>query len=97
MVAPLYAFSIMFTLLIKKKSHPILVAEWCYMCKHDGESIDHLFLHCEVATEIWSVILQLFGVAWVMPHRIVSVWEVGEDMGNHLVLHIWRLAPLCVM
>jgi hypothetical protein len=37
------------------------------MCKKCGESIDHLPLHCEVATQLWSVLLQLFGVAWVMP------------------------------
>jgi hypothetical protein len=35
--------------------------------KSCGESIDHLFLHCEVATEMWSALLQPFGVAWVMP------------------------------
>jgi hypothetical protein len=28
----------------------IMVLEWCYMCKQCGKSIDHLFLHCEVAT-----------------------------------------------
>jgi len=32
------------------------------MCKASGESIDHLFMHCMVATELWSMILQLFGV-----------------------------------
>jgi hypothetical protein len=32
------------------------------MCKKCGESIDHLFLHYEVATELWSAFLQLFGV-----------------------------------
>jgi len=37
------------------------------MCKTCGESIDHLFLHCEVATKLWSALLNLFGVAWVMP------------------------------
>jgi hypothetical protein len=45
----------------------IIVMEWCYMCKTSEESIDHLFLHCMVATELWSMILQLFGVVWVMP------------------------------
>jgi hypothetical protein len=35
----------------------IIVMEWCYMCKTCGESIDHLFLHCMVATELWSTIL----------------------------------------
>jgi hypothetical protein len=47
-----------------------MVIEWCCMCKHGGESIDHLFLHCEVATKIWSALLQLFGVDWVMPCKV---------------------------
>jgi hypothetical protein len=40
----------------------IVVVEWCCMCKKSGESIDHLSLHCEVARELWSYILKLFGV-----------------------------------
>jgi hypothetical protein len=27
----------------------IVVVEWCRMCKKNGESIDHLLLHCDVA------------------------------------------------
>lgn len=23
--------------------------DWCYLCKKDSESLDHLFLHCKVA------------------------------------------------
>jgi hypothetical protein len=30
----------------------IIVMEWCCMCKTCGESINHLFLHCEVAMEM---------------------------------------------
>jgi hypothetical protein len=41
----------------------IIVLDWCYMSKSCGESIDHLFQHCIIATELWSVLLQLFGVA----------------------------------
>jgi hypothetical protein len=48
----------------------IIVMEWCCLCKTSGESIDHLFIHCEVASELWTVFFQLFGVAWVMPHRV---------------------------
>jgi hypothetical protein len=40
----------------------ILVIEWCCMFKKSGESIDHLVIHCEVAKEFWSSILNLFGV-----------------------------------
>jgi hypothetical protein len=35
------------------------------MCKNSGESINNLFLHYMVAIELWSTILQLFGVARV--------------------------------
>jgi hypothetical protein len=47
-----------------------IVVEWCCICKKCGDSIDHLLLHCEVVTKLWSVLFQLFGVAWVMPQRV---------------------------
>jgi hypothetical protein len=37
----------------------IIVLEWCHMCEYCGESIDHLFLSCEVATEMWNAHIQL--------------------------------------
>jgi hypothetical protein len=40
------------------------------MCKKSKESIDNLFLHCEVARNLWSSLLNLFGVDWVMPRRV---------------------------
>jgi hypothetical protein len=46
-----------------------VIVKWCYMCKKCGESIDHL-LHCEVATELWSTLFQLFGGSWVMPQGV---------------------------
>jgi hypothetical protein len=47
--------------------------EWCCMCKNNGESIGHLLLHCEVARELWSYILSLFGVEWVMPRQVLDL------------------------
>jgi hypothetical protein len=32
------------------------------MYKVDGESIDHLFIHCPMAKELWDTILSLWGV-----------------------------------
>ena len=45
------------------------------MCKVDGESIDHLFLHCPVAKELWDTVLSLFGVLWVMPQHVRGLIE----------------------
>jgi hypothetical protein len=40
----------------------VVVIEWCCMCKKNGEFIDHLLLHCEVAYDLWSYIFILFGI-----------------------------------
>ena len=37
------------------------------MCKKNGESVDHLLLHCVVA-----IVLCIFGLYWVMPRRVVD-------------------------
>ena len=45
------------------------MVEWCYMRKKAGETVDHLLLHCEYVSKIWSLILCLFAVQWVMPWK----------------------------
>jgi len=40
----------------------VVVVKWCCMCKKSGESIDHLLLHCDVARDLWSYFLTLYGV-----------------------------------
>jgi len=62
----------------------IIVMEWCYMCKTSGESIDHLFLHCMVATKLWSTILQLFGVVWVMPRSVKDMLGSWRGQNTNL-------------
>jgi hypothetical protein len=51
----------------------VVVIEWCCMCKKNGESIDHLLLHCEVARDLWSYIFILFGIEWVMPRTVLEL------------------------
>jgi hypothetical protein len=62
-----------------------------------GESIDHLFLHCEVATKFCSALFQLLSVAWVLPQRVSELlvsWR--RQLRNRNALKIWRLPPLCL-
>ena len=40
------------------------------MCKCNSESVDHLFLHCPIASELWDMVFGLFGVSWVVPLSI---------------------------
>ncbi|GFZ09197.1 hypothetical protein Acr_20g0010050 [Actinidia rufa] len=33
----------------------------------NAESVDHLLLHCKLASELWNEVFSIFGVKWVMP------------------------------
>jgi len=68
------------------------------MCKISGESIDHLFLHCMVAIELWRTILQMFWVEWVMSWLVKDMLRSWRGQkGNRTLISIWRMAPLCLM
>ena len=51
----------------------IIVLDWCYMCKRCEESVDHLLLYCPIAFEMWSLVLCLFGLLWVMPRKVIGL------------------------
>jgi hypothetical protein len=51
----------------------VIVMEWCCLCKKSGESIDHLLLHWKIARDLWSYILILLGVEWVMPRMVLEL------------------------
>ena len=54
------------------------------MCKADGESVDHLLLHCVYAKELWDVVFAMFGVFWVMPGRVRELFATWQGkMGKH--------------
>jgi hypothetical protein len=61
----------------------VIVIEWCCLCKKSGESIDHLLLHYEVARDLWSYILILFRVEWVMPRTVLELLNSlgGQRLG----------------
>jgi hypothetical protein len=63
----------------------VIVIEWCCMCKKNGESMNHLLLHCEVARELWSYIFILFGIEWVMPRMVLELltsWGTSVGYGR---------------
>jgi hypothetical protein len=76
----------------------VMVLDWCCMCKRDGESIDHLMLHCIVAQELWDLVFSMFGITWVMPRRVMEImacWhEKVSKRGNGV---LWDMIPHCLM
>ena len=45
---------------LRKKK--VLILDWCYMSKSNGESVDYLLLHCPIVYELWSMVFTLFGI-----------------------------------
>ena len=76
----------------------VLVLDWCYMCKSCGESLDHLLLHCPIACELWSLVFYMFGIHWVMPHKVIELFESWQGkFGRHCNIDFWRLVPHCLI
>ena len=68
------------------------------MCKCNSETIEHLFLHCPVALELWDMVFGLFGVCWVMPLFVVGLLACWQGrFGDHRNGDIWMVVPHCLM
>jgi hypothetical protein len=76
----------------------MVIVNRCCLCKSAAESTDHLFLHCNLAKDLWDLVLTSFGVCWVMPCRVrvlVDYWQGG--LGRQRNSLIWKAIPHCLM
>ncbi|XP_059650449.1 uncharacterized protein LOC132296254 [Cornus florida] len=67
---------------LRKRRH--IIVNRCCLCKINGESVDHLLLHCPVAHDCWSLMFGLFGIHWVMPQtswELLDMWR-GQWVGT---------------
>ena len=76
----------------------VILVSWCCMCKADGETVNHLLLHCSYAKEIWDMVFAMFGVLWVMLGGVGELFACWQGkMGKHPKHLIWRAVPHCLM
>ena len=73
------------------------IMDWCCLCKCDGESVDHLLLHCGEVFRLWSFAFRSFGVLWVLPKRVVDLLVGWRNWLRKHSSNIWNLEPHCVM
>ena len=75
----------------------VTIVSWYCMCKADGESVDHLLLHCVYAKDLWDLVFAMFGISWVMPGSVRDLFAcwIGK-MGKHPIHMIWRAVPHCL-
>jgi hypothetical protein len=75
----------------------LILLDWCCMCKRDGESIDHLFLHCPLARELWDLSFSMFGVDWVMLSSVLGLLTCWPQLSKRATGTIWCMIPHCIM
>jgi hypothetical protein len=51
----------------------LTLVNWCCLCKKSEETVNHLLIHCEFTSELWHLVLSLFGFSWVMPGNILEL------------------------
>ena len=75
-----------------------LILDWCYMYKNCGESEDHLLLYCPIACELWLLVFCLFGIHWVMPQKVIELFESWQGrFGRHRNIELWKIVPHCLL
>ncbi|RVW78924.1 putative ribonuclease H protein [Vitis vinifera] len=73
------------------------VANRCFLCCEEEESIDHILIHCSKARVLWELLFALFGVCWVLPssaRETLIEWR-GFMLGKKH-RKVWKAAPLCL-
>lgn len=54
-------------ILQRRRPFQILSPRWCVFCKKNGETADHLFLHCSFWIKLWFKVWRELSVEWVVP------------------------------
>ena len=67
------------------------LANQCFMCCCNEESVDHLLLHCSVAHSLWVDMLQIFGIQWVMPSFVESLMFCWNHWLGKFNSDIWNM------
>ena len=76
----------------------VVLANWCCMCGLAGESVDHLLVHCSVASQPWSLVFAIFGMTWVQPGSVaLMLWSWSGGRVGKRRQKAWTFAPFCLM
>jgi hypothetical protein len=75
----------------------MIVVNRCWLCESDGESVDHLLLHCGVANALWNVIFSWFGLCWVIPGLVRELFVCWWMGGRSRSAVVWKMVHLCLI
>ncbi|WMV13364.1 hypothetical protein MTR67_006749 [Solanum verrucosum] len=69
---------------------------WCYLCKELCENVDHILLHCNLATRLWEDIFRWFGFSWIMPRIVKELMLSWKSRARRRRHKIWSVTPFAL-
>lgn len=67
------------------------------MWKKGREIVNHLLLHCEVASTLWEDIFRWIELAWVMPATMVEFLAYWVNLwGIPQISAMWKMITICI-
>ena len=73
------------------------LTSWCCICGCNGETVNHLMLHCPVAAVLWNFVLRTFGVKWVSSGCVMGMLFGWRNWFGKHSSKVWNLVTLCLM
>ena len=73
------------------------LANRCFLCLSEEETVDHLLLHCVKTRVLWNLLFSLFGISWTLSGTVKTTllgWN-GGFVGKRRK-KAWQMAPLCI-
>jgi hypothetical protein len=75
----------------------LLLVNRYWLCETDGESVDHLFIHCGVARDLWNAFFARFGLCWVMPRTVKELLASWWTAGRTRSAVVWKMVHHCIL
>jgi hypothetical protein len=77
------------------RKRELILINRCCLCKSDGEAVDHILLHSEVASALWYAFFSHFGLTWVMPNSVANLFAWTGGHSRVLWCGRWSFFVLC--
>ena len=72
----------------------------CSFCKDTEEFANHILIHCDKTRNLWTFLLAVFGLVWVLPalvRNLLLQWKIKKVKGLHKKkTAVWCLAQICL-
>ena len=68
-----------------------------FFCGKTAKTVNHLFLHCKMISQLWRLFLSLKGMSWTMPAKITEAIQSWEEAGKQSKNRDrWRIVPASI-